>query len=74
MAKRHKGDTKEFHELTFAEQAKSITAMINVLQRACLHHTKHSTRRDETAAKCVAQLNRLVTRVQATLGPPPRKI
>ena len=32
MSGRHKGGTKEFGELDFAEQAKSITAMINNLQ------------------------------------------
>ncbi len=31
---RHQGDTKTFEELTFAEQAKSITATINNLQNA----------------------------------------
>jgi hypothetical protein len=29
MAGRHKGHTKEFRALTFAEQAKSITTAIN---------------------------------------------
>ena len=37
MAGRHKGDTKEFCALTFAEQAKSITATINDLQAAIEH-------------------------------------
>ena len=63
MAGRHKGDTKEFRELTFAEQAKSITAAINNLQAAIEHHVKHSPRRMETIEKCLAQVDRLSRRL-----------
>jgi len=59
MAGRHKGGTKEFRELTFAEQAKSITATINNLQTAIEHHVEHSPRRMETIEKCLAQVDRL---------------
>lgn len=64
MAGRHKGDTKEFRELSFAEQAKSITATINNLQAAIEHHVEHSPRRLETIEKCLAQVNRLVHRLR----------
>jgi hypothetical protein len=66
MAGRHKGDTKEFRELTFAEQAKSITATINNLQAAIEHHVEHSPRRTETIEKCLAQVDRLTRRLQSS--------
>src|SRR3954447_16354644 len=66
MAGRHKGDTKEFRALTFAEQAKSITATINNLQAAIEHHVEHSPRRLETMAKCLAQVDRLQQRLRST--------
>ena len=47
MAGRHQGDTKEFRDLSFAEQAKSITATINDLQAAIEYHVAHSPRRSE---------------------------
>ena len=40
MAGRHKNDTAEFGELTFAEQAKSISATIMNLEAAIDHHIK----------------------------------
>ncbi len=64
MAGRHKGDTKEFRELTFAEQAKSITASINNLQAAIVHHVHHSPRREATKAKCLGQVRRLLDRLE----------
>ena len=66
MAGRHKGDTKEFRELTFAEQAKSITATVNNLQAAIEHHIAHSPRRQEAIEKCLAQVDRLRQRLHAT--------
>ena len=69
MAGRHKGDTKEFRELTFAEQAKSITTTINNLQAAIEHHVEHSPRRQETIEKCLAQVDRLRQRMQAAYVP-----
>jgi hypothetical protein len=66
MAGRHKGDTKEFRELSFAEQAKSITATINNLQVAIEHHVEHSPRRPETIEKCLAQVDRLRQRLLNT--------
>jgi hypothetical protein len=64
MAGRHKGDTKEFRSLSFAEQAKSITAAINNLQGAIEHHVNHSPRQSETIAKCLAQVDRLRHRLR----------
>lgn len=59
MAGRHQGNTKEFRELSFAEQANSITATINNLQAAIEHHVGHSPRRRETIETCSAQVDRL---------------
>jgi predicted Zn-dependent protease len=64
MAGRRQGDTKEFRELSFAEQAKSITATINNLQAAIEHHVAHSPRRLETIEKCLAQVERLGRRLR----------
>jgi len=64
MAGRHKGNTKEFRELTFAEQANSITAMINNLQTAIEHHAEHSPCRMETIENCLAQVDRLSLRLR----------
>src|SRR5208337_3230742 len=58
MAVRHQGDMKEFRELSFAEQAKSITATINNLQAAIEHHVEHSPLRLETIEKSLAQIER----------------
>ncbi|MCW7492523.1 hypothetical protein ND861_09685 [Leptospira sp. 2 VSF19] len=38
----HSKNSKDFHELTFAQQASSITAMINNLSNAMKHHIKNS--------------------------------
>ena len=64
MVGRHKGDTKEFRALSFAEQAKSINATINNLQEAIEHHVEHSPRRLETIEKCLAQVDRLRLRLR----------
>ena len=64
VAGRHQGATKEFRELSFAEQAKSITATINHLQAAIEHHIKHSPRRSETIEKCLSQIERLEQRLR----------
>lgn len=66
MAGRHKGDTKEFRELTFAEQAKSIMASVNDLQAAIEHHIARSPRQQETIEECLAQVDRLRRRLRAT--------
>ena len=65
MSRRHKGDTKEFGALNFAEQARSITAAINNLQAAIEHHAEHSPRRMETIKKCLSQIDRLRQRLRS---------
>ena len=66
MAGRHKGDARVFRELSFAEQAKSITATINSLQAAIEHHVEHSPCRLQTVEKCLAQIARLGQRLRGT--------
>ena len=60
---RHQGDTKTFGELTFAEQAKSITATINNLQNAIEHHINNAPDPTETRRKCNDQIQRLHNRL-----------
>ena len=65
--RRHKGDTKDFNELNFGEQARSINAHIVVLQRSIVAHLKRaeSEGRDVVRVrdKCANQLRRLLARV-----------
>src|SRR5689334_14622660 len=64
----HKRRTKEFRDLTFAEQAKSITAEINNLQSAIKHHVHHSPRpAPQTRDKCLRQIDRLLGRLRSNL-------
>lgn len=63
--KRHKGDTKTFGELSFEEQAKSITAMLNNVKNAIQHHIDHAPNRQQTRQKCIDQALRFATRVNA---------
>lgn len=65
----HSGDTQEFGDLSFAQQASSVTAMLNNIQAAIEHHVRHSPHRQETADKCVAQVERLLERLRSELRP-----
>ena len=64
----HKGGERIFGKLTFAEQARSITAMINNLQRSVRAHVRKARAegRDAEAVfqKCVDQINRLPKRLK----------
>lgn len=60
---RHKQFTKHFHELSFDEQAKSITATINNLQNAIFHHVEHSKKKTEVKNKCILQAYRFLGRL-----------
>ena len=53
MAGRHKNDTAEFGELTFAEQAKSISATIMNLEAAIDHHIKSTGNKEKTRVTSV---------------------
>jgi len=63
--KRHKGDQKTFTELSYNEQAKSITAMLNNIGRAIERHIKSAGVADvpRTRLKCINQVSRLITRI-----------
>lgn len=66
--RRHKKDTKNFGELTFAEQAKSISADIINLQKAIEHHVNHPDAREDTLKKCLEQIERLHKRLKEKYG------
>ena len=61
--KRHQADQKTFAELSFTEQAKSITAMLNNIGRAIERHVRSSQHPNETRRKCINQVSRLITRI-----------
>ena len=65
--RRHKSDTRTFQELNYAEQAKSISAQLVVLQRAIRAHARRAEEEDrhpeQTMLKCVGQVSRLITRL-----------
>lgn len=65
--RRHKDDTKDFNELNFGEQARSINAHIVVLQRSIAAHLKRAESEGRDAGrvrdKCTSQLRRLLDRV-----------
>jgi hypothetical protein len=61
--KRHKGGTEPFDRLSYQEQAKSITAMLNNLKNAIKHPIEHSPRRIHTRTKCVRQAQRFQERI-----------
>ena len=59
----HKQDTKTFPELSFADQARSINAMINNLANCMKHHSRHSRSPVATRQKCINQVQRLLGRL-----------
>jgi hypothetical protein len=64
MAGRHEGDTKDFRKLSFAEQARSITATMKNMQVTIEYHIEHSPRRMVTIEKWLAQVDRLRRRLR----------
>lgn len=60
----HSKNSKEFHELTFAQQASSITAMINNLSNAMKHHILNSKDLNKTKIKCQNQAKRFSDRIK----------
>jgi hypothetical protein len=64
-ARRHKNDSRTFAELTFSEQAKSISATVLQLQRAIDAHTRNPKASSATRLKCINQVSRLLQRLSA---------
>ena len=66
----HKDHTKHFKELTYAEQAKSITASINNLSKSIKHHIKYCKKHAKDPAvvkqKCLKQLDGMICRLKNT--------
>jgi hypothetical protein len=62
----HKGNTADFRNLTFAEQAKSINAGIVNLQKAIHYHIQHAPpdkQQEDVNKKCINQVHRLLGRL-----------
>ena len=58
-----KNREKRIEELTFSEQAKSITATINNLAAAIRRHVRTSPMPGATQEKCRQQIVRLLSRI-----------
>jgi hypothetical protein len=66
---RHKDDTKTFEELSYPEQAKSISSQLINLGRAIRHHAMdREEATEETRRKCLEQVDRFRTRLARRLG------
>ena len=68
MAKqRHKSDTKTFEELSYAEQAKSISAQLIAIQRSIRAHMRRAEEEsrgsEKTMLKCIGQVIRMLSRL-----------
>jgi hypothetical protein len=65
--KSHQNNSKTFEELTYAEQAKSISAQILSLERAIIAHKRRAAAENrnvtETHTKLVEQVERLLNRI-----------
>lgn len=71
--KRHKQNTKTFGEMTFAEQARSISAQIIILERGIRAHHRRAAMevgRDEskTLAKAIRQIDVLAARLNGKMS------
>jgi hypothetical protein len=66
--KAHKDHTRDFEELTFAEQAKSINAEMAYLPKAVRAHLRKAQtegrNRNVVRQKCVNQVQRLLQRLE----------
>mgnify|MGYP007050243811 CR=1 FL=1 len=66
--KEHKLHTKTFEELSYDEQAKSITATINNLSNAIRAHVRRASSSNgknpnETLLKCIGQCSRMIDKL-----------
>ena len=66
MAKAHQNKTKTFEELSFAEQAKSISALVQYLEKAINANVKRSIveNRVSPATARIGQVERLIQRLK----------
>jgi hypothetical protein len=67
MSRRHQGDTKNFEELTYSEQAKAINIRVVGLQRCMAAHKRRAAKENRdvnmVSTKCKNQIQRLLSRV-----------
>lgn len=65
---RHKRDTRTFDDLSFADQAKSISAQLANLERAIRRHARDPRATAATGRKSLAQVERFRDRLARTFG------
>jgi len=62
---RHQVNKKTFEELTFSEQAKSISAQIIILKRAIRAHIRRAIQEEKNSSKvltkCRGQVERMIS-------------
>lgn len=63
MPGRHKGDSRQFHELSWADQARAVSAQILNLEAAIRHRVRTSADPAATLETHLAQVRRLATRL-----------
>jgi flagellar biosynthesis/type III secretory pathway chaperone len=66
MDREHKTHTKTFEELDYAEQAKSISAQINILERAIIANARKAKveQKETPIPNRIEQVERLVQRLK----------
>lgn len=69
--RRHRSDTATFEELSFSDQAKSISAQILCLQKSIIAHLRRGAEENrnfqEIKLCCISQLARLIDRLSKLL-------
>lgn len=70
MAGSHQGNTKTFEQLSFAEQAKSISAQIQSLEKSITANIRRAVKenRQSPSMARIEQVERLVQRLKETHG------
>ena len=68
MAGTHQNNTKTFEQLSFAEQAKSISAQVQILEKAIAANIRRAIEedRESPATARIEQVERLVQRLKET--------
>jgi hypothetical protein len=62
--KAHKDHTKYFKDLTYAEQAKSINAIMANLSKTVRAHMRKAKDKNKAKQKCLNQVKRLLKRIE----------
>ncbi len=66
--KSHKNNTKDFSELSYIEQGKSISAQILNLEKAIMYHVNESEKenknKEDVKKGIIEQINRMIERIK----------